>query len=527
MTVDQPRDDGSLSQAPDPSAPEGGPVDRAPEQAQPEQPQPEQAQPEQPQPAPAPPGFGGSSAPGWTSPPGWQPGAPYTHGLPVYPGLAPGYGWPPPTQPGWTPPVPPSLPTYPGLASGWSPPAGGPGWAYPPGAPAPGWGYPAGPWSYPYPAWPAVMQPPRGPAPGKLHPVVPPRRLTSTAGRAAPRAYAAAWLLGVPGAVYVVAILAAAQSGLLQNMGVAGSAALEAAFLAIAAGFICGAIAQTEQRRADGWQDYFGPSPMLLIGAWLPLTFASTLALEVLLGALELKLPDTVWTLVGVLLNLAVFVALIQATVVRPGALTWTDMARPKRLASDPADFSFSWSTLQWTTGAERRGGAATFGDMALGAGLGAPLMIATLIYTYVLALILGLRDVEVPPGPVPTSLPGWDLWIILVAAAVVAPIGEEVFFRGLATNVWARSLTRSAAIWRAAFVFASIHIINIAGPYSDASVLLRLAVLAVAARIPVAWALSWVYTRRRSIYSSIALHATYNGCLVLLVWWVSQTTSY
>ena len=37
------------------------------------------------------------------------------------------------------------------------------------------------------------------------------------------------------------------------------------------------------------------------------------------------------------------------------------------------------------------------------------------------------------------------------------------------------------------------------------------------------AWVLAWIYTRRRSIYASVALHAVYNGSLVLLLWWISE----
>jgi hypothetical protein len=38
---------------------------------------------------------------------------------------------------------------------------------------------------------------------------------------------------------------------------------------------------------------------------------------------------------------------------------------------------------------------------------------------------------------------------------------------------------------------------------------------------------LTWIYTRRRSIYASVTLHAAYNGSLVLLAWWVSRYFAY
>jgi Predicted metal-dependent membrane protease len=119
-----------------------------------------------------------------------------------------------------------------------------------------------------------------------------------------------------------------------------------------------------------------------------------------------------------------------------------------------------------------------------------------------------------------PTHLAEWDPWITLLSAAVVAPIGEEIFFRGFATNAWARSLRRDSALIRAAIFFADIHIVDVAG-FDDLSIFVRAAILAFAVRIPVAWALSWIYTRRHSIFASATLHAAYNGSLILLVWWV------
>jgi membrane protease YdiL (CAAX protease family) len=373
--------------------------------------------------------------------------------------------------------------------------------------------------------WP-FFSPPPAPLvpPGKLHPPTPPRPIVSTQGRAAPRLYIAGWLLTVAGIAGLAGTLLAISSS-SKGIGLAGFLSLEACAIALSAGFIAAALAQGRQRVADGWQDYSGPSPFLLIGAWVALSMVSSLALEGLLEVMSITIADSVLTLVAVAMNLVIYVALVQATVIRTGVLTWADMARPDRLAPHPSDQSFSWSTFQWTKTAARNGPRALLGDLAVGIGLGVPLMVGTLFYTGILALVLGLRDVEVPPGPVPTHLPGWDLWIILLAAGVIAPIGEEIFFRGFATNAWGRSLARNSAIWLAAIVFASVHIINVVGEYSldELSVFLRLAILAVAARIPVAWALSWIYTRRHSIYSSMALHAAYNGCLVLLVWWVYQ----
>ena len=99
-------------------------------------------------------------------------------------------------------------------------------------------------------------------------------------------------------------------------------------------------------------------------------------------------------------------------------------------------------------------------------------------------------------------------------------PIGEEVFFRGFATNAWGRSLGRNQAILRAALFFAFVHVLNVSS--SEPGMALRMAMFNFGARIPVAIALTWLYFRRRSILASGTLHASYNGLIQLLSLWTS-----
>jgi membrane protease YdiL (CAAX protease family) len=335
--------------------------------------------------------------------------------------------------------------------------------------------------------------------------------------------YAAGWLLTLAGGIGLVGVILALRNGILHD----GAAffTLETALAALSAGLLAGALAQSHQRRADGWQDYFGPSPFLLVAAWLAI---STLLGEGIAGLFDYTgtmIPTSAQTLLLLVVNLQAYLIIVELTVIGTGAMTWTDLARPRRLAPDPGDFGFDWRTYAWTGPTERHGPRATANDLLLGFALGLPLMIGTLVLIAILTTILGLQHVP-NPGPIPTYLPDWDIWIYLVAAAIVAPIGEEIFFRGMATNAWARSLPRNQAILRGAVVFASIHLINIidGSVLGDAFLFTRLAILAVSGRILVAWALSWIYTRRRSIYASFALHATYNASLIALAWWVGQT---
>ena len=400
---------------------------------------------------------------------------------------------------------------------GWPPGYGSPGaWGYAPGP----WGYPYGygygyaPWGFPYLG---SFEPP-----GRFHPVIAPRPINSLQGRAAPRMYAAGWLLSLAGLGILVALIAAAIAGITRNvepLTITGIA--ETACAALTVGLVAAAAAQGSQRRTDGWQDYFGPSPFLVTGAWLALTMAASLPLIGLANYLNLRLATSVQTLLLLLVNVAGYVGLVELLVVRPGALSWRDMARPKHLAPDPNDLPAPvFATADPLQGAGVQALRALGGDVLLGLALAIPFLIATLFLAGILTNLLGVNNAE-SSGPIPTHLLGWDLWITLLTAAAVAPIGEEIFFRGFATNAWARSLPRDSALIRAAIFFAAIHIIDVTS-FDDLSIFVCAAILAFAVRIPIGWALSWIYARRHSILASVTLHAAYNGSLILLVWWVS-----
>jgi hypothetical protein len=103
-----------------------------------------------------------------------------------------------------------------------------------------------------------------------------------------------------------------------------------------------------------------------------------------------------------------------------------------------------------------------------------------------------------------------------LIAAAIIAPLWEEGFFRGFATTAWARTAgPRAAIVWGAVF-FALVHVITFVG--SDFGTAARGALVAFMVRLPVGLVLGWVFLRRRTLIAPIALHATYNAIPVLLV---------
>ena len=84
-----------------------------------------------------------------------------------------------------------------------------------------------------------------------------------------------------------------------------------------------------------------------------------------------------------------------------------------------------------------------------------------------------------------------------LLAAAVLAPISEELFYRGFATTAWLRSYGPTRAIVQGGLFFAFVHVLTLGGPDFDHAA--KTALVAFVARIPVALALGWLFVRRGS----------------------------
>ena len=102
----------------------------------------------------------------------------------------------------------------------------------------------------------------------------------------------------------------------------------------------------------------------------------------------------------------------------------------------------------------------------------------------------------------------------IAVSAVIVAPIGEEILYRGVIAQAWGRQSGARRAIVFSAIVFAFAHTLNIGGEsIGDA---LAVAGVAFAIRLPLGLALGWLWVRRRSLLATIVLHAAYNALLVL-----------
>jgi membrane protease YdiL (CAAX protease family) len=297
-------------------------------------------------------------------------------------------------------------------------------------------------------------------------------------GRAAPGLYLVGWGLVVAGLGAVFIALASGGSSGATVGFVVGLAA-------VGLGLAAGAGSQALQRRADG-AVYAGPSPVAVFVS----AFLLTLVVGFAVGALNVLPDGPISVLASVLISATVSLGLVALVVVGSGALGWRAMGF--RLPG-PGDGSL-------------------LGDVAWGIALGVPTLFAAALLAAILIALLGAT----PGAPLPVAQDPGGIVVNLLIAAVLAPLWEEVFFRGFVTTAWALTAGPRAAIVRGAVFFALIHVITLAG--SDFDTALRAALIAFAIRLPVGLVLGWVFLRRRTLVAPIVLHATYNAIPVLLV---------
>jgi len=314
-------------------------------------------------------------------------------------------------------------------------------------------------------------------------PAGPPSRLGAgyftIEGRAAPGLFLVGWLGTILG-------LGLTLVGWQAAAGPAGLIVLGVGLAVLSTGLVAAAGSQAIERRARGGHAYAGPSPVLLFAASIPVAYLVLLLVGASLAALGVEPARPVVELVLVAIQAAVYVALVGLLVVGAGALTWREMG----------------------VGRSVRGAVE---DLAWGAVFAGPVIGLTIIVSAIVVTLLRVT----PDSVLPPTGEASGLILHLVAGAILAPIGEEVIFRGVATTAWARTVGARAGIVRSAVFFAIAHVLLVGGATLGEAA--GLAIAGVASRLPVALALGWVFLRRRSIYASIGLHGAFNAVLLIL----------
>ncbi len=335
-----------------------------------------------------------------------------------------------------------------------------------------------------------VPNPPEVPVPASteaLNPAPSPAlrpgfRTFSLDGRRAPGLYLVGWLASVLGAATIFVVL------LGQPSDVAGALLLAFGTLLLTTGLAAAAGSQAIERQAISGLPYRGPSPFLLFGANVALTLLLELVAVVPLNALGIRAGSSLEVLVSLLILDGGAILLVALLVVGSGALSWREMGLPGRSL-------------------DRAGLGRVAGELVEGMFLAVPVLFLTILLGTVLINLLGTS----PAGPLPAAHTVGEAVINLVSGVLVAPLGEEIFYRGFATTAWVRGMGVRGGIVRAALLFAVAHVLTLSGTPTTAFI-------AFATRLPVALALGWIFIRRGSLASSFGLHAMFNAIPLILV---------
>jgi len=319
-----------------------------------------------------------------------------------------------------------------------------------------------------------------GPDPDSQPPTRPGASIFSLEGRPAGGLYLVAWLLSGAGlATLIVAGLTGAPvvSGVLSVVAV----------LLLTGGLASGAGHQVLARRSRPPAAYRGPSPPLLFA----LVVAGTLLVLVPLIVAGAALDSGPGLLLQAALLGAGYLLSVHFLVARTGALSWREMTRlplPRVALAQP-----------------------------LAAALGAVVLMVpfNLILTLTAGVLAALLD-AVPASPLPEVRSTADYLAIALALVVVAPIAEEIFFRGFAVTAWQRDLGAGNALVRSALFFGLIHLIDPGAQAASLREAVAVAVVLAVVYLPLGALLGWLY-QRAGLIPAIAAHASFNATTLVL----------
>jgi membrane protease YdiL (CAAX protease family) len=244
--------------------------------------------------------------------------------------------------------------------------------------------------------------------------------------------------------------------------------------LALIVGLVMNAVRAIVVRQALPPQRYRGPSVLVLLVLAAIVTTVASLGLVGELAALETggELSSTgsllllTVTQLGLLAAAALFVA-------APRALEGVRLLPQRGL----------WRSV------------------LIGLGLVLPSWIGAQLISLLVVTALERLGMRPDVGLAEEAIARVDPVVLVVALVMVAPIAEEVFFRGVVYNAWEREYGPRMAVYGSALLFALIH----------QSVFLLLPIFALGV------VLAWLYRRTRSLPAAIVLHAGFNGLTLAL----------
>lgn len=304
-------------------------------------------------------------------------------------------------------------------------------------------------------------------------------RIFTLEDRPVPGLYLLGWLLSGAGAAAIVIALLSGAPGIAPILALVGVTVLGTG-LSLAAGY------QLVARATRALSAYRGPSPLILFG----IVFCATTILGVVLALVRLDPAEPVGFLSRILALGLVYVIAVWIVVVRSDRLRWSEMGWPR------------WPAATSGHSLSRR----LIADILSAAAIMAATAIAALIGGGLLARLLGVRAVS-PGIPIPDG--SADVAALVIAVVVLAPLGEELFFRGFMLTAWLRDLGPRSALIRSSLFFALLHVTSIESASLTEG--LALVVVRVAVILPVGLMLGLLFIRRGMV-ASVAGHMTYNA---------------
>jgi membrane protease YdiL (CAAX protease family) len=304
-------------------------------------------------------------------------------------------------------------------------------------------------------------------------------------GRAAPGLFVVGWLGTLIGGVVLFVSLQTASPVaklVLFVLGLAG----------VSLGLIAAAGSQTIERRTRGMRPYWGPSPFLVLAACFPTAAVLLVLLGIPLQLAGIDLDGPLVAVIGLVIQMAVYILLIRLLVVDTGALSW------RRMGITPPSSS-------------------AIGELLLGAAWALPVFFLTSLLSLVLVSALGVT----PDAPLPPAREPAGVVLNLIAGAILAPIGEELFFRAFATTAWVEALGAARGIIRGGLFFAFVHVLQIQATSLTEG--LAVALIAFGVRVPIGLVLGWLFVRRGTIWAPIGLHAAFNATILIIAETLSQ----
>jgi membrane protease YdiL (CAAX protease family) len=147
--------------------------------------------------------------------------------------------------------------------------------------------------------------------------------------------------------------------------------------------------------------------------------------------------------------------------------------------------------------------------SVLLGLLLAVPAWLGATTLGLILTRLLELIGRQPEPGIVDAAVARIDPTVLVLALVLVAPVAEELFFRGVVLNAWMREYGTRTGLVGSAAVFAMIHA-NLESIES-----LIASVVTVVPILGLGIALALIYRGTRSLAASMAMHAGFNAISV------------